>query len=233
MWMLPGAFRDFSQSLVAVAFFASNILFARERGYFAAASDEKPLLHTWSLAVEEQYYVIFPILLILLWRFGRNPTLFVLAALAFASFLLSEFPQLRNPSQHFFFSPARAWELLAGSFCAFAVANGPIRPNNWLSLLGLGLIGYSIFWFAGKTPFPSAYTLAPVMGTVLLVLFCTSQTWVGKILSHRLPVGIGLISYSLYLWHQPLFAFARIRLELPPSQILMSGLIAVLLFSLI
>ena len=226
LWMLPNALRDFSQSLIAVSVFASNILFAREEGYFAAAADEKPLLHTWSLAVEEQYYVIFPILLFLLWRTGRNRTFVFLILLTMVSFYFSEFSIFAFPKQHFYFSPSRAWELLSGSLCAFLLFNRPVHPNNLLSLTGLGLIAYAIFAFTADTPFPSAYTLAPVVGTGLIILFCGRHTWLGKFLSLKIPVGIGLISYSLYLWHQPLFAFARIRTKLPPSQELMLALIA-------
>lgn len=226
LWMLPSALRNFGQSLVAASVFLSNVFFAQGASYFGAASELKPLVHTWSLAVEEQYYVIFPVLLYLLWPLGRKRVLAVLAVLALVSFGLSEFSLFDFPTRHFYFSPARAWELLAGSFCAFFLFRRPVRSNDLLSAAGLLLIAVSIFTFTDYTPFPSSYTLAPVLGTALIILFCDRDTWVGRVLSMKLPVWIGLISYSLYLWHQPLFAFARTRSMLPPSQGGMLALVA-------
>ena len=113
VWMQPGQLKDFSESLVAVSLFVSNFLFWSESGYFAAAAEEKPLLHTWSLAVEEQYYLIFPILLILIWRFGRNRVFWIIILLAIISLLFSEWSWRTAKSSNFFLAPSRAWELLA------------------------------------------------------------------------------------------------------------------------
>lgn len=227
LWMLPSALRSFGQSLVATSLFLSNFFFAQGASYFGGASELKPLVHTWSLAVEEQFYLIFPVLLYLLWPLGRKWVLGALAVLALVSFGLSEHSLFDFPTKHFYFSPARAWELLAGSFCAFFLFRRPVRPNDLLSAAGVLLIAGSIFTFDDYTPFPSSYTLAPVLGTALIILFCDRGTWVGRALSMKLPVGIGLISYSLYLWHQPLFAFARTRFRAPPSQEVMLALVAV------
>ncbi|MBV1868977.1 MAG: acyltransferase [Marinosulfonomonas sp.] len=221
MWMLPSQFEDFSQSLVAVTIFASNILFWRESGYFDAASEEKPLLHTWSLAVEEQYYLFFPILLILLWRFGRNPVLYSIVAISVFSLLLSEWGWRNSSTANFYLIPTRAWELLAGSICAFLQLGKATKSNNALSAFGLALIVFSIFIYDDSTPFPSLYALAPVVGTALIILYGARETWVARLLSLKAFVGIGLISYSAYLWHQPLFAFARIRSLNVPEQWLM------------
>jgi peptidoglycan/LPS O-acetylase OafA/YrhL len=210
MWMLPSQMKDFSQSLVAVSLFASNILFWRESGYFEAAAEEKPLLHTWSLAVEEQYYVLFPILLILAWRFGRNRVFWMIVVMAAISLLLSEWGWRNKETANFYLAPTRAWELFSGSIAAFIVHKKGVQKHNFLALLGLGAIIFSIFVYDEATPFPSVYALVPVLGVVLLVLYADKETIAAKVLSTKAFVGIGLISYSAYLWHQPLFAFARV-----------------------
>lgn len=211
--MLPAQFKEFAQGLVAVSLFASNILFWRKTDYFAAAAEENPLLHTWSLAVEEQFYIIFPLMLLLLWRFGRNRALHGVIALSAASLLLTEWGWRYAPAANFYLIPFRAWELGAGSLCAFVMQRAAPRESNFLSLTGMLLIALSIFCFDHTTPFPSLYALAPVGGTALIILYGSSPTSVAGFLSQRVLVGIGLVSYSAYLWHQPLFAFAR-RLSL-------------------
>lgn len=224
MWMLPSQLTDFAQSLIAVVFFASNVLFWREDGYFAAAAELKPLLHTWSLAVEEQYYLLFPIFLLLLWRFGRQRVLWTVMAVAVASLLLAEWGWRNMPSANFYLAPTRAWELLAGSICAFMTVGKPQRSSNMLSAAGLAMIVFAIFVYDEETPFPSVYALVPVVGTMLIILFAAQGTWVARLLSLRAFVGIGLISYSAYLWHQPLFAFARLLSLTEPGHLLMGAL---------
>ena len=222
--MLPIQLKDFSESLVAVSLFVSNILFWQESGYFAAAAAEKPLLHTWSLAVEEQYYLLFPIFLFLAWRFGRNKVFWMIVVFAAISLALSEWGWRNNPHANFYLALTRAWELFAGSIAAFIVQKRGVQSNNVLSLLGLAAIIFAVFAYDDTTPFPSVYALVPVIGVVLLVLYGDRETLAAKILSTRVFVGIGLISYSAYLWHQPLFSFARIRLLEAPSTYLMGFL---------
>ena len=223
MWMLPSQMKDFSQSLVAVSLFGSNILFWRESGYFAAAAEEKPLLHTWSLAVEEQYYVLFPMFLVLAWRLGKNRVFWMIVVMAAISIMLSEWGWRNKATANFYLAPTRAWELFAGSIAAFIVHKKGVQKNNLLALLGLAAIIFSIFAYDESTPFPSVYALVPVLGVVLLVLYADKETMAAKILSTKLFVGIGLISYSAYLWHQPLFAFARIHLiEYPPFTLMLT-----------
>ena len=212
MWMLPNQMKDFSQSLVAVSLFASNVLFWTESGYFDAAAEEKPLLHTWSLAVEEQYYVLFPIFLFLAWRYGKNRVFWMIVAMASISLLLSEWGWRNKATANFYLAPTRAWELFAGSIAAFIVQKKGVQKNDMLALIGLAAIIFSIFFYDETTPFPSVYALVPVLGVVLLVLYASKETFAAKLLSTKVFVGIGLISYSAYLWHQPLFAFARMRL---------------------
>jgi peptidoglycan/LPS O-acetylase OafA/YrhL len=226
LWMVPSQTEDFGRSLIAVSLFASNILFWRETNYFEQPAEEKPLLHTWSLAVEEQYYVFFPLFLLLAWRFGRGRVFYMIVLCAAASLLLCEWGWRNSPTANFYLAPTRAWELLAGSMCAFVQFGREQKRSDVLAALGLGLIVFAILVFDASTPFPSLYALAPVGGTALIILFGASGTWTARLLSLRPVVGIGLISYSIYLWHQPLFAFARIYSPHKPSQLSMLCLAA-------
>ena len=223
-WMLPSQLEEFAQSVFAVCLFLSNWLFWSQLGYFENAAELKPLLHTWSLAVEEQYYLLFPIFLLLLWRFGRRSVLTLVVVMTLLSLLVSEWGWRNEPEINFFFTFSRFWELFAGSICAFVTAGRALKSSNVLSALGLGAIVLAIFAYDETTPFPSVYALLPVVGAALVILFGTHGTWVAKLLSLRAFVGLGLISYSAYLWHQPLFAFARLRSATEPPQALMAGI---------
>lgn len=236
VWLLPSDMKDFSESLAAVSIFTSNILFWYESGYFDAAADSKPLLHTWSLAVEEQFYVLFPLFLMFAWHYGRSRVVIIVAAVALLSLVGAQVAADIAPSANFFLLPTRAWELALGALAAFHLAQ---RPNansvkfasHAASTVGIFLILYSVFAFDAKTPFPSVHALLPTVGTLLIILFATPQTLSGKLLGSQAFVGIGLISYSAYLWHQPLFAFARHRsLREPDIQIF--GLLVVLVLLL-
>ncbi|MHA6264574.1 acyltransferase family protein [Arenibacterium sp. CAU 1754] len=229
MWMSPARLEDFGKSLVAVTLFVSNVLFWKQDDYFAPAAEQIPLLHTWSLAVEEQYYLLFPLFLAALWRFGRAPAFYGVLVIAVLSLALNEWA-LRDTrissSAVFYLSPTRAWELMIGSICAFWGAQKARPTHDLLAALGAGLIVISVFAYDKTIPFPSVYALAPVLGTALIVLFATSGTLTARFLANRVFVGIGLISFSAYLWHQPLFAFARIRTLGEPSTGLMLSLAA-------
>jgi len=215
LWLSPSNLRDFGQSLVAVSTFSSNILFWLDSGYFDTAAELKPLLHTWSLAVEEQYYILFPIFLMLTWRLGIKWVLILLSVVFLLSLGVAQWGAYNKPSAAFFLLPTRGWELLVGVFAAFYLKyNTQLRSHiltQALSLLGFGMIVYSIIAFDETTPFPSAYTLIPTIGTGLIILCAVPKTYIHKLLSLKFVVGIGLISYSAYLWHQPLLAFARHR----------------------
>ena len=216
LWLTPNDLKDFGQSLVAVSTFSSNILFWQESGYFNTAAELKPLLHTWSLAVEEQYYILFPIFLMLTWRLGIKWILILLSTVFFISLGIAQWGAYNYPSANFFLLPTRGWELLVGVFAAFYLKyNTHFKThvlNQALSLLGFCLIVYSIIAFDETTPFPSLYALVPTIGTGLLILCAVPKTFIHKLLSLKFIVGIGLVSYSAYLWHQPLLAFARYRL---------------------
>jgi len=224
MWLLPPQLKDFAQSLVSVVFFGSNVLFWIESGYFESAAELKPLLHTWSLAVEEQYYLIFPMFLLIAWRYGRNRVFWSVVVISAMSLLLAEWGWRNDPDANFYLAPTRAWELLAGSICAFLTVGRAVKSNGILSVIGLAAIVFSVFSFDENTPFPSIYALFPVVGTALIILFATQGTWVARLLSMRVLVGIRLISYSAYLWHQPVFAFARLRSSSEPDHYLMGAL---------
>ncbi len=215
-WLAPDDLKDFGESLFAVSIFSSNILFWLESGYFDTAAELKPLLHTWSLAVEEQFYILFPIFLILTWRFGVKEILILLLIFFLVSLGVAQWGAYNSPDAAFFLLPARGWELLVGVFAAFYLKyNAHLKShavNQFLSLLGFSMVTYSIIAFNETTPFPSFYTLIPTIGTGLLILCAVPKTFIHKLLSINLIVGIGLISYSAYLWHQPLFAFARYRI---------------------
>lgn len=212
--LLPFEIRDYAQSLVAVSVFASNILFWQKSGYFDSAAEFKPLLHTWSLAVEEQYYVLFPLLLMVLWPLGRRAIVAVLAVAFVASLAAAQWAAHAAPTAAFYLLPTRGWELLLGAFAALYLGHAdPARFDRRLCEVagwsGLGLIAYAIFAFDKTTPFPGLYALLPTVGTVLIIVYARADNAVGQWIGNRYCVGIGLISYSAYLWHQPLFAFAR------------------------
>lgn len=221
-WLLPSDMKDFSKSLVAVSVFASNILFWRESGYFATEAELKPLLHTWSLAVEEQYYFIFPLFLMLFWKLGRRWILVTLALVFFTSLALAEWGSHNKQSAAFYLLPTRVWELLIGAFAAFYLLQANRKDfgkvlSEVAGWLGVALIMYAVFDFSKATPFPGFYALVPTIGTVMVILFATQQTTVGKFVGNKAFVGVGLISYNAYLWHQPLFSFARHRSLADPS----------------
>jgi peptidoglycan/LPS O-acetylase OafA/YrhL len=215
-WLLPSDMKNFSQSLIAVSIFASNILFWQESGYFNTAAELKPLLHTWSLAIEEQYYILFPLFLMLSWKLGKRWILVTLGLLFITSFVIAEWLVYSKPIAAFLLLPTRAWELLIGTFAAFYLSSSNYKGfvkarSEAAGWLGVVLILYAVFCYSKTTVFPSHNALAPTIGTVLIILFGTDKTAVGKFLGNKVLVGIGLISYSAYLWHQPFFAFAKLR----------------------
>ena len=211
--LLPSDLKSFGESLTATALFISNVFFWRTTNYFSQASEFILLIHTWSLAVEEQYYIFFPILLAIVWQFGRSTTFWTIAIIAVLSLLLSEWGWRNKSIANFFLSPFRAWEILLGSLAAFGVIQCRGKLQNLLAGAGLVMIIGSAVFFDDYTPTPSVYILLPTVGSVLILLFAQSDTHVGRILSLKPLVGIGLISYSTYLWHQPIFALTRLNVQ--------------------
>ena len=214
-WLPAADLLEFGTSLAAVSIFLSNVFFWIDTEYFNTAIEVKPLIHTWSLAVEEQYYILFPVFLALTWQLGTKRIVFLLVLIFLASLGIAVWGSQSFPVAAFYLLPARGWELLVGGFAAFYLHHkahfNSRGVNQFLSLFGLGLIIYSIVYFDKTTPFPSLYTLIPTIGTALIILSAVPKTLVNQLLSLKFLVGIGLISYSAYLWHQPILAFARYR----------------------
>lgn len=228
-WVLltPDELRSFAKSVISVSTFTSNFHFYGESGYFDTDAELKPLLHTWSLAVEEQYYILFPPLLMLLFRRARFLVVPAIVLLALGSLVLSEVGARSNSSAAFFLLPARAWELLAGSLCALYLRRtaNPLQSyphvQTLLAAVGLALIVASMVMIDDGTSFPGLSVLPVVAGTALLICFARGDNAIGRLLAWRPMVAIGLISYSAYLWHQPIFAFARHASAKEPSQLMM------------
>ena len=228
--LLPHELIDFGKSLMATSLFSSNILFWLESDYFAADAELIPLIHTWSLAIEEQFYLFFPLIMIFFWVIGKRHLFWILSIIAIVSFTLTEWGWRHFPEANFYLIPSRAWELMIGALIALYLsqnkqAQGTIGELG--SILGLSLILLAVFFLDKTHPFPSIYALSPVIGTALVILFTHRETLVYRLLSGKVLIFIGLISYSAYLWHQPLFVFSRLFLIEEPKPWLM-GLLSIL-----
>ena len=228
------SFKAFGESVIATTLFASNILFWRESGYFDAASITKPLLHTWSLAVEEQFYIFFPLLLIAINRFGRSRYSKYLILLGLVSLIISIYGVYSHQVPTFYLVPSRAWELIAGSVLALEVI--PVLKTNFqrniFSIVGLGLIIYSVLFFSEATLFPGANAIFPVFGASLII-YCGlggGVCLISRILSVKPIVYTGLISYSLYLWHWPLIVFAKYLIVRDLTSLEITGIILTTFF---
>ena len=233
--MFASDLRVVARSAVSVIAFAANIMFWRgidfgditAVNYFGRRIHEQPLVHTWSLGVEEQYYLLFPVSVWLVWRLRRSLLLPVLIAATVGSFALGVYLTPGSPGLAFYLLPTRGWELLAGGLIAWAgVATLPdhSRVPDAAAALGLALVIVPVFLYNGETPFPGWYAAAPVIGAALLLRYGAGSR-IGALLAWRPLVFIGLISYSAYLWHQPLFALARYisltgHLDVVPASIL-------------
>jgi len=207
------AFKDFGQSITATTLFYSNILFWHESGYFAAPSIQKPLLHTWSLAVEEQFYIFFPLALVFINKYLKSRYLLWILIAITLSLGASVLGVCYFPQPTFYLVPTRAWELLAGSILALEILPNLSTPlqRNILSITGLILIIFSIGFYSDATLFPGHNAIPPVLGTWLIIYSSRGKgtAIVNKFLSLRPLVFIGTISYSFYLWHWPFVAFAK------------------------
>jgi peptidoglycan/LPS O-acetylase OafA/YrhL len=213
-WLLLTAkdLAELGRTIRYQSLFISNILFMRDHGYFEPASELKPLLHTWSLAVEEQYYIFFPLMMVLMMRYVRHWR-WMLFAVLLVSFGLNIVYIERRPEFAFFALPTRAWELLCGAMLAvMPVPKHVARP--WLresvGVAGLAAVLLAVFSFDKTTVFPGWAALLPVLGTTALIWSgAQGTTLAGRLLSLRVLVWIGLLSYSLYLWHWPVYVYAN------------------------
>jgi len=218
--LLPADLAALGRSAGATALFVSNFLFWRESGYFSAPAELAPLLHTWSLAIEEQFYVVFPVLLLLANRFFGRHLVAGVAAAGVLSFALCVACTAMQPETAFYLAPFRAWELALGSLAALG-AIAPIRSAALRELAGaagIGMIAWSIVSLSAGSSFPGTNALYPCVGALLVIhAGASGGSNLGRLLSTRPLVLGGLMSYSLYLWHWPLLVFARYGLQRNPE----------------
>ncbi|WP_337269470.1 acyltransferase family protein [Oryzifoliimicrobium ureilyticus] len=216
---LPSFLRDYNASLVSVGTFTSNIYFWRNSGYFDNSANLRPLLHTWSLAVEEQFYIGMPILMMITKRMGQSSRLALFAVIATLSFGLSVYATSVAPTANFFLLPTRSWELLVGAILALTVNGDRLSSvaRNVLGIAGLCITALCVGFYSEATPFPGLAAMPPCIGAALLILSGRSQKALSaRLLSLRPLVFIGKISYSLYLMHWPVTVFLRyLTLEEP------------------
>lgn len=212
--LLPDEFSLLGGHVVAGAIFVSNILSWKEVGYFNAASELKPLLHLWSLGVEEQYYIVWPILVGFIWKRSHN-FLWVVLPILLLSFLINVYAVNVRPEATFYLPITRFWELMVGSLLAYITLHG-IRvfhnriTDNAISWVGFSLLIIGVFWVDSEKNFPGWWALIPTMGAFLLI-YAGKHSWVNsRILANKVIVFIGLISYPFYLWHWPLLAYSKV-----------------------
>jgi peptidoglycan/LPS O-acetylase OafA/YrhL len=216
----PFEARQIGQSLMAVTLSVSNALFYRQGNYFNGGGKLNPLLMTWSLAVEEQFYIVFPLLMLLLYKQNKQRLLAILAGLCALSLLISIYMEFRHPEFNFYSPFTRAWEIGAGTLLALFEARRPIQMRSpWqediLSWSGLALILSCIVFYSPIMRFPGFEAIPPVLGTVLVL--AARKGGANRLLALPPLVAIGLISYSLYLWHWPLLSFTAMISPGPTS----------------
>ena len=235
--LLPAEFKTLGKHMLAGAGFAANVVFWQEAGYFDAAAETKTLLHLWSLAVEEQFYLLWPVLLWAAWRM-RLKTVWVVVLLLIASFAWNVLKIHSQPVATFYLPFSRFWELLAGALLAVLAINptdiDASKPSkktselvqNLKSIAGLLLIAGAIYLLTKDKRFPGWWAVLPVLGSYL-VISAGQQAWFNRmVLSNRAMVSIGLVSYPLYLWHWPLLAFLRgVQME-PPTASMVWAVVA-------
>ena len=216
IYLLPSHFIDFSKQILLSLGFGSNFYFHYSgQNYSEWGPLLKPFLHTWSLSIEEQFYIIYPLFFFFIFNYYRKNLITILIILFLISLLFADLTSRHNASLGFYFLTSRIWELSAGAILAVLELKHDYKNKNkylnfFLPIIGFFFIVHPIFFFNINNPHPSIYTLQPIIGTCLIIFFSNKYNLITKVLSSKLFVGTGLISYSLYLWHFPVFAFNRI-----------------------
>jgi peptidoglycan/LPS O-acetylase OafA/YrhL len=213
--LFPIDLARFGSTLIVTALSISNMHFIHQSEYFAPNSEQSPLLHTWSLSVEEQFYLLFPFILSVIWRHAK-PWLPIIIWLGFAASLgLSIWGIKSYPTYTFYLLPTRVWELLLGSIIALKLVSHPkyVSHREFAATIGMLSILTSMIIYTRETPFPGIAALVPCIGTALIIWSGLGDqpivTWASRQLGRNAPVFIGVISYSLYLWHWPLIVFTK------------------------
>jgi peptidoglycan/LPS O-acetylase OafA/YrhL len=237
--LMPDEFKQLGKHIAAGTGFVQNFVLWKESGYFDTVTELKPLMHLWSLAIEEQFYLIFPLLLLGAWKLGRNGLLLVIAILGLGSFALNTNLITTDAIETFYSPQTRFWELLVGALLAyiqlfmrtemmlymqkFGLDQHQHNLANSISTLGFLLIAASVYALNRSTPYPGWWAVPPVLGAFLLILAGQNAVINRCFLNTRLMMLIGLISYPLYLWHWPILSFIRIVSPEPPSIVLKIG----------
>lgn len=219
---LTDQFINFSYSSLSSLFFYSNYYFYNfSQGYMGNSGIDKPLLHLWSLSIEVQFYILFPIIIIFIYKYFNKYLFEILLFFFFCSLIFADFSSRIDSLFTFYVLPTRAWELLAGSLCVFYERNNDFKKNNFFksfSIIGFVLILYCFVFFKDDYRLPSFLSIWVVLGTSLIIIFNIKESFINKILSTKILVALGLISYSLYLWHYPFASYYRANnnlLDLP------------------
>ncbi len=226
--LVPQDLQMLGRSISSAVFFYANSHFYQQVGYFDGPATDKPLLHTWSLAVEEQFYLIWPLLFLLLYRFvSRKALPHVILALLCLSLVASQLILETSPSAVFYLLPYRAWELLLGAYIALIDPQAPSkRIATVCGVLGFAAIAYAAVGFSSATPFPGVHALVPCAGAALLIIAGLRSNFISSYVLRANPLCfVGKISYSLYLFHWPAFSLTRMALDRDTTKV--EGLIII------